>query len=198
MRIGIVGATGQVGGVMRRILAEREFPVDQLRLFASARSAGRALSWREGEVIVEDAATADFRGLDIALFSAGKGSSKELAPRVAEAGAVVIDNSSAFRMDPQVPLVVAEVNPLAAAERPKGIIANPNCTTMAAMPVLRPLHDEARLVSMVATTYQAVSGAGVAGVSELQEQVSKVIDRAAELTHDGRAVEFPAARSFPK
>jgi aspartate-semialdehyde dehydrogenase len=143
MRIGIVGATGQVGGVMRRILSERGFPVDQLRLFASARSAGRTLPWGDGEVTVEDAAEADYRGLDIVLFSAGKGSSKEYAPKVAEAGAVVIDNSSAWRMDPDVPLVVAEVNPDAARQRPKGIIANPNCTTMAAMPVLRPLHDEA-------------------------------------------------------
>ena len=193
-----MGATGQVGGVMRRILAERSFPVDQLRLFASARSAGRTLPWQDGEVTVEDAATADFRGLDIVLFSAGKGSAKELAPRVAEAGAVVIDNSSAWRMDPEVPLVVSEVNPDAARQRPKGIIANPNCTTMAAMPVLRPLHDEAGLVAMVATTYQAVSGAGLAGVSELSEQVQKVADRAAELAFDGSAVEFPAPRSFAK
>ncbi|MCO8274842.1 aspartate-semialdehyde dehydrogenase [Actinoplanes sp. TRM 88003] len=198
MRIGIVGATGQVGSVMRRILAEREFPLGQLRLFASARSAGRTLPWGAGEVTVEDAATADYSGLDIVLFSAGGASSKELAPRVAEAGAVVIDNSSAWRMDPEVPLVVSEVNPQAAANRPKGIIANPNCTTMAAMPVLRPLHDEAGLLAMVATTYQAVSGAGLAGVSELDEQVKKVSDRATELTHDGSAVEFPAPRSFAK
>lgn len=183
---------------MRRILAERHFPVDQLRLFASARSAGRTLPWQDGEVTVEDAAAADFRGLDIVLFSAGKSSSKEMAERVAAAGAVVIDNSSAWRMDPHVPLVVSEVNPDAARNRPKGIIANPNCTTMAAMPVLRPLHDEAGLVSMVVTTYQAVSGAGLAGVSELDEQVQKVADRATELTHDGRAVEFPAADKFPR
>jgi aspartate-semialdehyde dehydrogenase len=196
MRIGIVGATGQVGGVMRRVLAERRFPVDQLRLFASARSAGRTLPWRDGEVTVEDAATADYGGLDIVLFSAGKASSIQYAPRVAEAGAVVIDNSSAWRMDPDVPLVVAEVNADAARHRPRGIIANPNCTTMAAMPVLRPLHDDAELVAMVATTYQAVSGAGLAGVSELDEQVKKVADRASELTHDGGAVEFPAPRTF--
>jgi aspartate-semialdehyde dehydrogenase len=183
---------------MRRILAERQFPVDQLRLFASARSAGRTLPWGGGEVTVEDAATADYTGLDIVLFSAGKASSKEIAPRVAEAGAVVIDNSSAYRMDPDVPLVVAEVNPDAIGQRPKGIIANPNCTTMAAMPVLRPLHDEATLVAMVATTYQAVSGAGLAGVAELDEQIKKVADRAAELTHDGSAVDFPAPRSFAR
>ncbi len=196
MRIGIVGATGQVGGVMRRILIERHFPVDQLRLFASARSAGRTLAWPDGEVTVEDAETADYRGLDIVLFSAGKDSSLQFAPRVAEAGAVVIDNSSAYRMDPAVPLVVAEVNPDAAKRRPKGIIANPNCTTMAAMPVLRPLHDEAELVALIATTYQAVGGAGLAGVAELEEQVRKVADRAAELTFDGSAVEFPASRVF--
>ncbi|MBE1484601.1 aspartate-semialdehyde dehydrogenase [Plantactinospora soyae] len=196
MRIGIVGATGQVGGVMRQILAERQFPVERLRLFASARSAGRALPWRDGEVVVEDAETADYGDLDIALFSAGKGTSRDLAPRVAAAGAVVIDNSSAWRMDPEVPLVVAEVNPHAAAVRPRGIIANPNCTTMAAMPVLRPLHAEAGLVGMVVTTYQAVSGSGLAGVAELDEQVRKVADGASALAFDGRAVEFPAPRVY--
>ncbi len=184
---------------MRRILAERMgASVDQLRLFASSRSAGRTLPWGDGEVTVEDAATAAYSGLDIVLFSAGGASSKVLAPRVAEAGAVVIDNSSAWRMDPEVPLVVSEVNPDAIHRRPKGIIANPNCTTMAAMPVLRPLHDEAGLVALVATTYQAVSGAGLAGVSELDEQIKKVADRATELVHDGSAVEFPAPRSFTK
>lgn len=191
-----MGATGQVGGVMRQILAERQFPVERLRLFASARSAGRTLPWRDGEIVVEDAETADYGDLDIALFSAGKGTSRQLAPRVAEAGAVVIDNSSAWRMDPQVPLVVAEVNPHAAAVRPRGIIANPNCTTMAAMPVLRPLHAEAGLVGMVVTTYQAVSGSGLAGVAELDEQVRKVADGASALAFDGRAVEFPAPRVY--
>ncbi|MCW6006383.1 aspartate-semialdehyde dehydrogenase [Micromonospora sp. CPCC 205371] len=198
MQIGIVGATGQVGGVMRRVLAERQFPVERLRLFASSRSAGRTLSWWDTEITVEDAATADYRGLDIALFSAGKGTSKELAPRVAEAGAVVIDNSSAWRMDPDVPLVVSEVNPEAATQRPKGIIANPNCTTMAAMPVLRPLHAEAGLVSMVVSTYQAVSGSGLSGVAELDEQVKKVVDRAAELAFDGSAVSMPEPRQYAR
>ncbi|WP_090789180.1 aspartate-semialdehyde dehydrogenase [Asanoa ishikariensis] len=196
MRIGIVGATGQVGGVMRRILAERAFPATQVRLFASARSAGRTLPWQGTEITVEDADTADYRGLDIVLFSAGKGASKTLAPKVAEAGAVVIDNSSAWRMDPSVPLVVAEVNPHAIANRPRGIIANPNCTTMAVMPVLRPLHNEAGLVAMVVATYQAVSGAGLSGVAELDEQVRKVAERATELTHDGAAVEFPEPHQF--
>jgi aspartate-semialdehyde dehydrogenase len=198
MRIGIVGATGQVGGVMRRILAERKFPVDQLRLFASARSAGRTLPWQDTEITVEDAATADYSGLDIVLFSAGKGSSKELAPKVAAAGAVVIDNSSAWRMDPEVPLVVSEVNPHAARQRPRGIIANPNCTTMAAMPVLRPLHDEAGLIGLVATTYQAVSGSGLAGVAELQQQVDKVGGQASELTHDGAALAYPDPKVYAR
>jgi aspartate-semialdehyde dehydrogenase len=198
MTIGIVGATGQVGGVMRQILAERNFPVDRLRLFASARSAGRSVDWAGTPVTVEDAATADYAGLDIVLFSAGKGTARELAPRVAAAGAVVIDNSSAWRMDPDVPLVVSEVNPAAIADRPKGIIANPNCTTMAAMPVLRPLHAEAGLVSLVAATYQAVSGAGLAGVAELEEQVVKTAGQASQLAFDGEAVTFPAPRVFAR
>ncbi|MBN3930186.1 aspartate-semialdehyde dehydrogenase [Streptomyces verrucosisporus] len=192
MRIGIVGATGQVGAVMREILAERDFPVEQLRLFASARSAGRTLPWKGGEITVEDAATADYTGLDVVLFSAGGSTSKALAPKVAAAGPVVIDNSSAWRLDPEVPLVVSEVNPQAAAERPKGIIANPNCTTMAAMPVLRPLHAEAGLTALVVATYQAVSGSGLAGVAELDEQTRKAVEGdATRLTFDGSAVEFP-------
>ena len=164
---------------MRGILAERKFPLDELRLFASARSAGRALPWADGEVVVEDAATADYAGLDIVLFSAGGSTSKELAPKVAAAGPVVIDNSSAWRMDPDVPLIVAEVNGHDLARRPKGIVANPNCTTMAAMPVLGPLHRHFGLRSMVVATYQAVSGGGLAGVAELDEQARKVADRAA-------------------
>ncbi|AIA03658.1 MULTISPECIES: aspartate-semialdehyde dehydrogenase [Streptomyces] len=197
MRIGIVGATGQVGGVMRRILAERNFPVEQLRLFASARSAGRTLPWQDTEITVEDAATADYSGLDIVLFSAGGTTSKALAEKVAAAGPVVIDNSSAWRRDPQVPLVVSEVNPQAITDRPKGIIANPNCTTMAAMPVLRPLHEEAGLVSLVVATYQAVSGSGLAGVAELDGQTRKVVEQdATKLTHDGAAVEFPNPETY--
>src|SRR5688572_24671186 len=169
VRVGVVGATGQVGGVMRDILAARDVPIADIRFFASARSAGRTLPWRDAEVVVEDAATADYRGLDIVLFSAGRSTSRELAPKVAAAGATVVDNSSAWRMDPDVPLVVAEVNPEALDHRPKGIVANPNCTTMAAMPVLAPLHREAGLTRLVVSTYQAVSGAGLAGVAELDE-----------------------------
>jgi aspartate-semialdehyde dehydrogenase len=198
LRVGVVGATGQVGAVMRRLLAERKFPVTELRYFASARSAGTTLPWGDGEIVVEDAATADPSGLDLALFSAGATSSKELAPRFAAAGVTVIDNSSAWRMDPEVPLVVSEVNPEEARRAPKGIIANPNCTTMAAMPVLKPLHDEAGLVRMIASTYQAVSGGGLAGVEELDRQARAVVDHAAELTHDGDAVAFPAPQKFSK
>jgi aspartate-semialdehyde dehydrogenase len=192
LRVGVVGATGQVGGVMRRILLERGFPVSQIRFFASARSAGTVLSWVGTDVVVEDASLADPSGLDIALFSAGGATSRELAPRFAAAGAIVIDNSSAWRMDPDVPLIVAEVNPGSVRDARKGIIANPNCTTMAAMPVLKPLHDEAGLIRLIASTYQAVSGSGLSGVDELDKQVRQVVDRAADLTHDGRAVEFPA------
>jgi aspartate-semialdehyde dehydrogenase len=198
MRIGIVGATGQVGKVMRAVLAEREFPVTQLRLFASARSAGRTLPWGGTDITVEDAATADYSGLDIVLFSAGGATSRELAPKVAAQGAVVIDNSSAWRRDPDVPLVVSEVNPHALAHRPKGIVANPNCTTMAAMPVLKPLHAEAGLIAMVATTYQAVSGSGLAGVAELHGQALKVTETADRLTFDGSAVDHPQPQVYAR
>jgi aspartate-semialdehyde dehydrogenase len=198
MKVGVVGATGQVGGVMRRILSERNFPVDEIRFFASARSAGTTMQWEGVDIRVEDASTADPSGLDIALFSAGGATSKELAPKFAAAGVTVVDNSSAWRMDPDVPLVVAEVNPDEIANARKGIIANPNCTTMAAMPVLKALHDEAVLEKFVATTFQAVSGAGLVGVDELDKQVRQVVDRAAELTHDGSSVQFPAPEKFAK
>jgi aspartate-semialdehyde dehydrogenase len=197
MRIGIVGATGQVGRVMRSVLAERQFPVDQLRLFASSRSAGRRLPWGDGEVEVEEAVSADYSGLDVVLFSAGGATAKELAPRVAAAGAVVVDNSSAWRMDPGVPLVVPEVNAHALDDLPKNIVANPNCTTMVAMPVLKPLDLEAGLRSMVVSTYQAVSGAGLAGTAELEEQIRKVGDGAPALAMSGSAVDFPAPEKFP-
>jgi aspartate-semialdehyde dehydrogenase len=196
MRVGIFGATGQVGGVMRRLVDERDFPVDEMRYFASHRSAGSKLPWRGAQVLVEDADGADFTGLEIALFSCGKTTSLWLAPRVAAAGAVVIDNSSAWRMDPEVPLVVSEVNPEALASIPKGIVANPNCTTMVAMPVLKPLDAAAGLRRVVAATYQAVSGAGLAGVAELDAQVRAGADRASALTFDGSAVEFPAPAKF--
>ncbi|HXY45252.1 MAG TPA: aspartate-semialdehyde dehydrogenase [Acidimicrobiales bacterium] len=197
MRVGVFGATGQVGGVMRSILAERGFPVEEMRYFASARSAGRTLPWAGGDVVVEDAATADFSGLEVALFSCGGAASRELAPRVAAAGAIVIDNSSAWRMDPDVPLVVPEVNGEALACIPKGIVGNPNCTTMVAMPVLKPLHDLAGLRRVVVATYQACSGAGLAGVAELDEQAQKVAAEAAALTFDGSAVRFPPSVKFP-
>jgi aspartate-semialdehyde dehydrogenase len=188
LRVGVFGATGQVGNVMRSVLDERDFPVAEIRYFASARSVGRRLPWRGAEVEVEDTATASFEGLDLALFSNGRAASLEAAPRVAAAGAIVIDNSSAWRMDPAVPLVVPEVNAHLLADIPKRIVANPNCTTMVCMPVLAPLHAEAGLTRLVASTYQAVSGAGAAGVAELDGQVRAVVDKASELAFDGRAV----------
>jgi aspartate-semialdehyde dehydrogenase len=191
MRLGVVGATGQVGAAMRQILLERAFPIETIRFFSSARSAGTVLPFGDLEVIVEDAATADVSGLDLALFSAGATASRTLAPRFAATGVTVIDNSSAWRMDPDVPLVVSEVNPQTIADARKGIIANPNCTTMAAMPVLKPLHDEAGLTRLVASTYQAVSGSGLAGVDELADQLAASGDKARELAYDGSAVAFP-------
>jgi aspartate-semialdehyde dehydrogenase len=196
MNVGIVGATGLVGGIMRTLLAERGFPVDQLRLFASARSAGKTLPWAGGDVTVEDVVTADFAGLDLALFAAGATLSKALAPKVAAAGAIVVDNSSGWRHDVDVPLVVAEVNPHALDSIPKGIVANPNCTTMVAMPVLKPLHEEAGLRRIVVSTYQSVSGAGLRGVGELERQATEVAAKSAELTYDGGAVAFPAHEAF--
>jgi len=201
LHVGVVGATGQVGVAMRQILAERGFPAASVRFFASARSAGTRLPWGDGEVVVEDAATADPTGLDIALFSAGATTSRAQAPRFAAAGVVVIDNSSAFRRDPDIPLVCSEVNPddvdlALTGDTPGRIIANPNCTTMAAMPVLKPLHAEAGLTRIVASTYQAVSGTGVAGVRELHGQVLAVADQADALAYDGRALQFPAPEKY--
>ena len=196
MRVGVFGATGQVGGVIRAVLVERRFPVDDVRFFASERSAGRRLPWAGDEVEVEDAMTADFGGLDIALCSTGAAASRTLAPRIAAAGAIVVDNTSAWRMDPDVPLVVPEVNADALAHIPKGIVANPNCTTMVAMPVLKPLHDAARLRRLVVASYQAVSGAGQAGVAELADQLAKTADRAAGLAFDGSAVDYPDPVKF--
>ena len=197
LTVAVVGATGQVGGVMRRLLEERDFPVGRIRYIASARSAGTTLPWKGSEVLVEDIATADLSGIDIALFSAGGSTSKEHAPRFAEAGAVVIDNSSAWRMDPDVPLIVSEVNPDALDQMRKGIIANPNCTTMAAMPVLMPLHREAGLQRLVVSTFQAVSGSGLAGVEELDSQIRAVIDSdVTSLTHDGSSINFPEPKKY--
>ena len=196
VNVGIVGATGQVGGVMRTLLLERNFPIDTLRFFASARSAGREIEFGDRTITVEDATTADYEGLDIAIFSAGGATSRAIADKVAASGAIVIDNSSAFRMDPDVPLVVPEVNGDALDNITKGIVANPNCTTMAAMPVLKPLHDEAGLQRMVVSTYQAVSGAGLAGVDELDQQVRKGVEKLPSLTYDGDSVDFGESSAF--
>jgi len=198
-RIGVVGATGQVGAVVRQLLAERNFPIDEIRFFASARSAGKVIPFNGQDIVVEDAATADPTGLDIAIFSAGAILSKAQAPRFAAAGVTVIDNSSGWRMDPDVPLVVSEVNPHAIDEAVKGIIANPNCTTMAAMPVLKPLDAEAGLVRLQVSTYQAVSGAGLSGGEELLDQARAAIAQdTIGLVHSGRSVEFPEPVKFPR
>jgi aspartate-semialdehyde dehydrogenase len=195
IRLGIVGATGLVGKAMREILDERRFAATSMRFFASSRSAGQKLAWRGQEVPIEDASTADYSGLDIVLFSAGASTSRTLTPKVAAAGAVVIDNSSAWRMDPAVPLVVSEVNPHALRAIPKRIVANPNCTTMAAMPVLKPLHDEAQLTRLIASTYQAVSGAGVAGIEELQCQVYQATEFS-PMTQSGEAAKTLRPKKF--
>ncbi|WP_375401410.1 aspartate-semialdehyde dehydrogenase [uncultured Amnibacterium sp.] len=198
LRVGVVGATGQVGTVMRRLLAERDFPVEHIRFFATARSAGTLLPWQDGQIEVEDSATADPSGLDIVLLSSGAASSRELAPRFADAGATVIDNSSAWRMDPRVPLVVSEVNPHALSGAVKGIVANPNCTTMAAMPVLKVLDTEAGLIRLTVSTYQAVSGSGLAGVAELADQVERAVGDGdiTRLVHDGQAVDLGAPAKY--
>ncbi|MDQ2677071.1 MAG: aspartate-semialdehyde dehydrogenase, partial [Actinomycetota bacterium] len=204
INIGVVGATGQVGVAMRQILLERNFPIGEVRFFASSRSAGAVLPFGDREVTVEDSSDADtesLAGLDIALFSAGATTSRALVPRFVDAGVIVVDNSSAYRKDPAIPLVVSEVNPhdledVIAARR--GIIANPNCTTMAAMPVLKPLHDEAGLTRLIVSSYQAVSGSGVAGVEELAGQVASAGDKARELAYDGEAVAFPEPQKYAR
>ena len=199
VHLGVVGATGQVGAVVRRLLAERDFPIASIRFFASARSAGTTIEFRGEPITVEDASVADPSGLDIAIFSAGATMSRVQAPRFAEAGVLVIDNSSAWRMDPDVPLVVSEVNPYAMDQAVKGIVANPNCTTMAAMPVMKVLDAEAGLERLTVSTYQAVSGAGLAGGEELLEQATAAVAQdAIGLVHDGGAVELPAPNKFPK
>lgn len=196
--VAVVGATGQVGRVMRTMLEERDFPVRSIRFFSSARSAGTTLPWKGQDIVVEDVATADYSGIDIAVFSAGATASREYAPKFAAAGAVVVDNSSAWRKDPAVPLVVSEVNGEDIAARPKGIIANPNCTTMAVMPALKPLVDAAGgLDRLTVSSYQAVSGSGVKGVQELVGQVRATVSEPLEaLALDGRAVTFPAPEVY--
>lgn len=197
VNIGVVGATGQVGGVMLDLLADDPgFEIGSLRLFASARSAGKTIDFKGQPITVEDAAEADPSGLDIALFSAGGATSKAQAERFAAAGVIVVDNSSAWRSDPEVPLVVSEVNPDALNEPPKGIIANPNCTTMAAMPVLKALHDKAVLSRLIVATYQAVSGSGLSGVEELAGQLEAGLPDARKLTTDGNAVSLPEPDNY--
>ncbi|PPF44479.1 aspartate-semialdehyde dehydrogenase [Pseudoclavibacter sp. AY1F1] len=200
LNVAVVGATGQVGAVMRTLLEERDFPVASIRFFASARSAGTTLPFRGEEITVEDVAVADVSGIDIALFSAGATTSRAQAERFAAAGALVIDNSSAWRRDPEVPLVVSEVNPEEIVAPPKGIIANPNCTTMAAMPVLKVLHEAAGLERLIVSTYQATSGSGLAGARELSGQAIAAVGQGEDallgLVHDGSSVDFPAPDKY--
>ena len=188
--LAVVGATGQVGQIMRDLLEARNFKADKVRFFASARSAGKQIEFGGQTITVEDVAatsTDDLRGIDIALFSAGGATSREHAPRFAEAGATVIDNSSAWRGDNDVPLIVSEVNGEARADVRKGIIANPNCTTMAAMPALGALNREAGLERLHVSSYQAVSGSGLAGVETLIKQVRENLDVMEQLVEDGSA-----------
>ena len=197
LTLGVVGATGQVGQVVRQLLLDRDFPADSVRFFASARSAGQTLDFGGTSIEVENLEEADASGVDIAIFSAGAGTSRAQAPRFAEAGAIVVDNSSAWRKDPNVPLVVSEVNPEHLDDIPLGIVANPNCTTMAAMPVLKPLHDAAGLIRLIVSTYQAVSGAGLSGVKELSGLASAAVASDLEgLTYSGEAVSMPEPQVF--
>jgi aspartate-semialdehyde dehydrogenase len=197
LTLGVVGATGQVGQVVRQLLLDRKFPADSVRFFASARSAGQNLDFGGRSIEVEHLEEAEPSGVDIAIFSAGAGTSRAHAPRFAEAGAIVVDNSSAWRKDPNGPLVVSEVNPEHLDDIPLGIVANPNCTTMAAMPVLKPLHDAAGLIRLIVSTYQAVSGAGLSGVRELSGLASAAVAGDLEgLTYSGGAVAMPAPQVF--
>lgn len=172
MHVAVLGATGAVGRTMLEVLAEREIPVDRLTLLASPRSAGRVVRWGGKELEIGVAAPGCFRGVDVALFSAGGARSREWAPRAADEGAIVVDNSSAWRMDPEVPLVVPEVNAAALRDRSRGIIANPNCSTIQMVVALQALREAAGLVRVVASTYQSVSGAGETGRAALEREVS--------------------------
>jgi len=175
-RVAVVGATGAVGETMLSILAERDFPVSELVALASERSAGTTVKFGDDDIVVQDLATFDPTGIDIALFSAGGDTSKAFAPKFAAAGAVVIDNSSAFRYDDDVPLVISEVNPDAARNRPRGIIANPNCSTMQMLVALAPLHRRAGIVRINVSTYQSVSGAGRSAMEELGRQTGDLLN----------------------
>ena len=199
-RVAVLGATGAVGSEVLRLLAARGFDVeDEPVLLASERSAGTRLAWGSGEVEVRPVSAEAFDGVDVAIFSAGATRSREWGPVAANCGAVVIDNSSAWRMDPEVPLVVAEVNPEAAVHRPRGIVANPNCTTMVLMVAAKPLHDALTLRSMVATSYQAAGGAGQSGILELAEQARALIADPQRLVLDGAAAEASlTASTFSK
>jgi aspartate-semialdehyde dehydrogenase len=188
--VGILGATGAVGETLLRVLAERRFPMRELRLLASERSAGRLLPYAGREIAVEEATLSSFDGLDLAIFSAGAARSRAFAPAAVRAGALVIDNSSAFRLDPEVPLVVPEVNP-EAARLHRGLIANPNCSTMQLVPVLRPLHEAAGLEHVTVATYQAVSGTGRSAGEALVTETRRALEGA-----DAEALAYPHPIAF--
>lgn len=173
--VAIVGATGAVGREMLICLSERNFPISKLTLLASARSAGQTLTFRGEDIVIQELTETSFQGINIALFSAGGGISEKFGPIAADAGCVVIDNSSAFRMDPQVPLVVPEINPEAALDHPRNIIANPNCSTIITLMGLAPLHRAFGLKGLIASTYQAVSGSGAQGIVELENQIQAIV-----------------------
>jgi aspartate-semialdehyde dehydrogenase len=181
--VAVAGATGAVGGAMLDVLTRRNFPLNELRLLASERSVGKKLKFKGEEIPVQQLTKNSFAGIDIALFSAGASRSLEFAPAAAAAGAVVVDNSSAYRMDPEIPLVVPEVNPRdIALYKKRGIIANPNCSTIQMLVALKPIHDRARIKRIVVSTYQAVSGTGAKAIEELQEQI-KAYAAGRQLTH---------------
>jgi aspartate-semialdehyde dehydrogenase len=173
--VAIVGATGAVGVEMLHCLERRGFPVGQLTLLASARSAGKKMNFRGEEIVIKELTASSFAGIDIALFSAGGSITKEFAPAAVQAGAIVVDNSSAYRGDPDVPLVVPEINAAAVTQRPKGIVANPNCSTAITLMALYPLHQAFGVKSVFASTYQAVSGTGAAALAELEQQVGQIV-----------------------
>lgn len=191
LKVAVVGATGAVGETMLSILAERKFPAAEVIALASERSAGSDVKYGDDDIEVQDLATFDLAGIDIALFSAGGDISKQYAPKFAAAGAVVIDNSSAFRQDEDVPLVVAEVNPEAITRRPRGIISNPNCSTMQMMVALKPLHDAAGITRINVATYQSVSGAGRSALEELGRQTAGLLN-----FHSAEPERFPVQIAF--
>lgn len=195
-KLGIVGATGVTGEVTLRILRERGFPVDELRLYASKRSAGRKIAWGDGDVTVQALDEGDFSGLDVVISATSSSIAKEWVPRIAEAGPLVIDQSSAFRQDPEVPVVIPEINP-EAAETHKGIISGPNCTTAVAIMALAPLHAEVGVRAVISSSYQSVSGAGRDAIAEFVDHTRKAADQV-EALRGHESLDLPKPEAFPR